>query len=83
MREGDELDVIKNVSPDNPDNLVISRIEVLSARADENEENIIIIARRFKTLTIENYSGPDAYKSSGSDEWILILYEQCRTSRIL
>lgn len=46
---------------------MISRVEMLSARVDDDEEHIIIIARRFKSLTIENYPGLDRYKSSESD----------------
>lgn len=67
IREGDEVDVVKSFSPDNLENLVISRIEMLSARVDDEEEHIIIVARRFKSLTIENYPGVDCYKSSESD----------------
>lgn len=68
IREGDEIDVIKSFSPDNPENLVIARIEMLSARVDNEEEHIIIVARRFKSLTIENYPGADCYKSSDVDD---------------
>lgn len=64
IREGDEIDVVKSLSPDNPENLIISRIEMLSARVDDNEEHIIVVARRFKSLTVGNYAGANCYKSS-------------------
>lgn len=43
--------------------LVVSRIEICSVKADAEEEEIAIIAKRYKNLVIENYPGIDAYKS--------------------
>lgn len=60
-----EIDVIKSVSPKNPDHLYISRVEILNIAA--KEESIYITARRFKTLLIENYD-EDPYKPSTSSE---------------
>ncbi|XP_046967158.1 mitochondrial transcription rescue factor 1 [Vanessa cardui] len=60
-----ELDVIKSVSPKNPEHLYISRVEILNIVA--KEESILVTARRFKTLLIENYEN-DPYKPSTSDE---------------
>lgn len=40
---------------------------MLSARVDDEEEHIIIVARRFKQLTVENYPGADCYKHTDSD----------------
>ena len=53
---GDEIDVIRNVSPMNPKFLIISRIKVLSAKAED--ESISVKLQRNKTLTIENYVEP-------------------------
>lgn len=64
IREGDEVDVIKGFHPTNPENLLVSRIEVLSTKVDNDEEFIILIARRTKSLTIENYPSANCYKSS-------------------
>lgn len=69
VKNDDEIDVIKSVSPLNPDNLVVSRIELLSSKVSDDEEHIIIVARRFKSLTIENYPGQNVYKSSNDEEW--------------
>nr|CAD7428711.1 unnamed protein product [Timema monikensis] len=57
---GDEIDIIRGLSPLNSDFLIVSRIEVLSASANEN--NISVKLRRSKTLTIENYA--DSWKVS-------------------
>jgi hypothetical protein len=40
----------------NPEFLVVSRIEILSVKS--GEENVAVKVRRFKSLTIENYSEP-------------------------
>lgn len=50
---GDEIDLIKNDSPVNPNHLVIARIEILSATPKEN--GISVTMRRFKSLTVEKY----------------------------
>lgn len=46
----------------NNEHLIVSRIEILTATA--NEEDISLTIRKFKNLTIENYSGQNIYKSS-------------------
>ncbi|XP_050437539.1 mitochondrial transcription rescue factor 1 [Adelges cooleyi] len=51
---GDEVDLIKGPSPNNPDFLLVSRIEILSANLDGDE--LLVKLRRFKTLLINNYS---------------------------
>ncbi|KAJ9594138.1 hypothetical protein L9F63_014454, partial [Diploptera punctata] len=53
---GDEIDVIRSTSRMNPNFLVISRIEIISAKAEE--ENISVKLRRTKSLTVENYDEP-------------------------
>ncbi|XP_063545027.1 mitochondrial transcription rescue factor 1 [Cydia strobilella] len=65
VKIGDEIDIIKAVSPKNPDHLYISRIEVMNLAA--KEETIVVTARRFKTLLIENYE-TDPYKGSTNEE---------------
>ncbi|XP_045496310.1 mitochondrial transcription rescue factor 1 [Colias croceus] len=64
VREDYEIDVIKGVSPKNPDHILVSRVEVLSMAA--KEDSIVITVRRFKTLLIENYE-KDPYKPSTAD----------------
>ncbi|EDW83033.1 uncharacterized protein Dwil_GK22530 [Drosophila willistoni] len=59
---GDEIDVIRGFSQTNPSHLVISRVVILSA--NDREEGLSVHLRRFKSLLIENYRGPNAYKSS-------------------
>lgn len=58
---GDEVDVIKMVSPKNPDHIYVSRVEILDVAA--KEESIQVTARRFKHLLIENYEN-DPIKTS-------------------
>ncbi|XP_023933955.2 mitochondrial transcription rescue factor 1 [Bicyclus anynana] len=65
VREDYEIDVIKSVSPKNPDHLYVARVEIISIAA--KEESIAITARRFKNLLIENYE-TDPYKPSTADE---------------
>lgn len=64
VKVGDEIDVIKMISPKNPDHLYVARIEILNVAA--NEDNISVTARRFKNLLIENYE-IDPYKASSSE----------------
>ncbi|KAI8420818.1 hypothetical protein MSG28_008019 [Choristoneura fumiferana] len=65
VKIGDEIDVIKAISPKNPDHLYISRIEIMNLAA--KEETIAVTARRFKSLLIENYE-TDPYKGSAENE---------------
>lgn len=48
-----EIDIIRGPSPENPDFLLVSRIEILQVEA----KNLIFVLtiRRNKSLTIENY----------------------------
>lgn len=61
VKLGDEVDVIKMVSPKNPDHIYVSRVEILDVAA--KEESIQVTARRFKHLLIENYEN-DPIKTS-------------------
>lgn len=65
VRDGDEIDIIKSVSPNNPNHIYVSRVEILSVKPEE--ENIVVSARRFKSLLIENYE-EDPYKGNSSKE---------------
>ena len=56
LHVGDEVDVIRGLSPMNPEFLLVSRIEILSVKPEE--DNVAVKIRRFKSLTIENYSEP-------------------------
>lgn len=51
---GDEIDLIKNDSPLNPNHVIIARIEVLSIVP--KQEGIEVKLRRFKSLTVEKYA---------------------------
>lgn len=55
---GDEVDVIKGVNSRNPAFLDVSRVNVVAADVDESQEKIIVILKRYKSLTIENYKDP-------------------------
>lgn len=73
MHQDDEIDVIKSICPNNPENIVVSRIEILEMAV--RDEQIVITARRNKSLTIENYPPPNTFKSStawdDTDGWRL------------
>jgi hypothetical protein len=48
---GDEIDYMKNEAPTNPDHVLISRVEILSATP--KDESISVTMKRFKSLTVE------------------------------
>ncbi|XP_055551762.1 mitochondrial transcription rescue factor 1 [Wyeomyia smithii] len=50
---GDEVDVVKGPSPNNPDHLIVSRVEILDVTP--KSESIGIVMRRHKSLIIESY----------------------------
>ncbi|KAM7361508.1 uncharacterized protein ACRADG_012396 [Cochliomyia hominivorax] len=62
LNEGDEIDVIRGFSQQNPSHLIVSRVVILSA--SEREEGYSVNLRRYKNLLVENYSGANAFKSS-------------------
>ncbi|XP_034487427.1 mitochondrial transcription rescue factor 1 [Drosophila innubila] len=62
LEVGDEIDVVRGFSQSNPSHLVIARVVILSAA--EREEGLSVHLRRYKSLLIENYRGPNAFKSS-------------------
>lgn len=63
---GDEIDLIKGFSPVNPKFLLVQRVKVLAASdpsTNDDEDNITLKIRRYKSLTIDNYE-EDEYKES-------------------
>lgn len=60
IKIGDEIDVIKEISPANPDNIIVARLEVLAVMP--NEADITVVLRRFKSLTIENYEAENVWR---------------------
>ncbi|XP_041988862.1 mitochondrial transcription rescue factor 1 [Aricia agestis] len=64
VRPDFEIDVIKSISPKNPDHIVVARIIILNIVA--KEESVAITVRRFKNLLIENYE-EDPYKGSAEE----------------
>lgn len=52
-QEGDEIDIVKEVNPNNPDLLTVARVEVLSVKP--REEGYKVKVRRCKSLVVENY----------------------------
>lgn len=60
VSEGDEIDLVKNISPTNPDNLIVARVEILSLIT--KEDTIQIKIRRCKSLAVENYPGANTWK---------------------
>lgn len=65
IKLGDEVDIIKMVSPNNPDHLYVARVEVLNIVP--KEESINVTARRFKNLLIENYENDPHSASAESN----------------
>ncbi|KAI5644526.1 hypothetical protein NE865_03415 [Phthorimaea operculella] len=65
VRLGDEIDIVKMVSPKNPDHLYVYRVQIMNVAA--KEDAIAITARRFKNLLIENYE-EDPFKGSAGNE---------------
>lgn len=57
---GDEVDLIIGPSPNNPDFLFVSRVEVMSAKLDGDELEVKL--KKFKRLLIDNYD--NKWKSS-------------------
>lgn len=52
-QEGDEIDIVKEVNPKNPDLLTVARVEVLGIKP--KEEGYKVKLRRCKNLVVENY----------------------------
>lgn len=68
LKAKDEVDVIKGVSPLNPEFLSVSRLVILSTKpkdSDDNEEGIVVKLQKYKTLYVENYEDP--WKKAGTE----------------
>lgn len=53
VQENDEIDLIKGPDPKNSNFIIVSRLEVISIKPEE--ESIAVKIRRYKSLTIEAY----------------------------
>lgn len=53
VEEGDEIDIIREVNPNNPNLLTVARVEVLGVKP--REEGYKVKVRRCKSLVVENY----------------------------
>lgn len=53
LEEGDEIDLVKGPSSNNPDFLLVSRVEVISVKLDGDELEVKL--KKFKNLLIDNY----------------------------
>ncbi len=60
------MDVIKGVNNINSAFLDISRVNIITADVSDDMEKIVVILKRYKSLTIENYSEP--YKKLAPNE---------------
>lgn len=69
LQIGDEADLIRGVSPVNPDLLNISRVEILSVNEGDEDDQLSVKIRRTKSLNIENYS-TDPWKTGSTEQKI-------------
>lgn len=53
LEVGDEVDLVKGPSSNNPDFLLVSRVEVISVKLDGDELEVKL--KKFKNLLIDNY----------------------------
>ena len=63
LNVGDEIDVVRRVSEDNPNFLIVARVEVVNVEG-RGGEKLRVRLKRCKSLLIENYD--DKWKSTGS-----------------
>ncbi|XP_052861320.1 mitochondrial transcription rescue factor 1 [Anopheles cruzii] len=63
LEADDEIDVVRGPSPNNPEHLVVSRVEILSIVPQT--ENLHVTLRRQNSLVIENY--PDQPNRGNAD----------------
>lgn len=50
---GDEVDIVRGISQDNPNFIIVSRVEILKVRP--SGDYLAMTMRKQKNLTIENY----------------------------
>jgi hypothetical protein len=58
---GDEVDLIKGPNVMNPAFLDVGRVIILKADYTPDLEKVLVLLKRYRSLTIENYANP--YKS--------------------
>lgn len=61
MEIGDEVDLIKGPNVMNPAFLDVGRVIILKADYTPDLEKVLVLLKRYRSLTIENYTNP--YKS--------------------
>ncbi|XP_058064139.1 mitochondrial transcription rescue factor 1 [Anopheles bellator] len=62
LEADDEIDVVRGPSPNNPEHLIVSRVEILSVVPQT--ENLHVTLRRQNSLVIENYSDQPSHRGS-------------------
>jgi hypothetical protein len=55
---GDEVDLIKGPNVMNPAFLDVGRVIVLKADYSSDLEKVTVLLKRYRSLTIENYTNP-------------------------
>lgn len=56
MDVGDEIDLIKGPNVTNPAFLDVGRVIILAADFNADLEKVSVVLKRYRNLTIENYS---------------------------
>ena len=64
---GDEIDLIKGANTINPAFLDVSRVIVLAVDSTGDPEKVGAILKRYKTLTIDNYSSAPYKRATNVD----------------
>ena len=62
---GDEVDLIKGPNVLNPSFLDVGRVIVLAADYKPDMEKVLVVIKRYRTLTVDDYSAP--YKTVASE----------------
>ena len=55
---GDEVDLIKGPNVMNPAFLDVGRVIVLKADYSSDLEKVVVLLKRYRSLTVENYANP-------------------------
>ncbi len=58
MEIGDEVDLIKGPNVMNPAFLDVGRVIILKADYTPDLEKVLVLLKRYRSLTIENYANP-------------------------
>ena len=65
LEVGDEVDLIKGPNVLNPSFLDVGRVIVLAADYKPDMEKVLVVIKRYRTLTVDDYSAP--YKTGASE----------------